>query len=326
MKRSRVGRLLCCVALLVVSFGCDRVPGGSQQTVQELRNDRALARCKTMQKLLPDTAKLAGRLNYYIHSDMPALLTDESDTFERFGVVGALQAKLIIPGSELDLRLFDVQTPERAYALYLWLSPGATDKGAEAVQAGNESVLTTGLLRCWKGMHLIEVRGALDAPETRTAAEALARSIADNITEAGQPSPAVTALRKVLTTPPPSDLKVIYGEAELMTASIVVPYYSGDDPLNLEKDGEKHLVEATLASVPMSEATPGQTVFFIVRYPTARDAVAAHRKYVDMAKPDPNFEIKNAVLIQEGDVLGGVWRPVRGAEDLLKKALAELKQ
>ncbi len=318
--------LLGCGCLLLVMCGCERVPGGSGRTTTERRELRVLRDCQTMKTLLPGTGSVKGlsgpaRSSCFILSDMFSLVGDEASTCERFGALSVLQVAFKVGTRKLEVRLFDVQSPARAHALCLWFTP--TD--AETIPVGMDGCVTDEVLRCWKGKHLLEVRGSLNEAELKTVATALAGHVAAAIKESGQPSPLVVALKKVLVKPAPTDVKIVYSEAELMKASVAIPYYSGVDILSLEKYEDKHPVEAALASVFMSEATPGQTIFFLIRYPREHDATLAFQNYRKMADADPNVQLKQALLVRKGMILAGVWRPVPGAEALLGKILAELK-
>lgn len=312
-------------ALLILPAGCARSrQGASTPTAQELQDKRDLNRCRAMIPLLPPAGTIPGlsepaQVSCYIRSDMPDFLGENAPTYEHLGVVGVLQASFTFGPDSLEIRLYDLQTGPRAQAAFLWFSPG----DAQSLALGNEANLDKTTLRCWKGMHYLEVRAALDK-EPLAAAKSLAQSIMEKITPAGEPSPSVSALRKVLVNPAPNDIKIVYAEMDLMKASVIIPFYSSTDLLSLEKSGQTYSVEVALAAVPLSDATPGTTIFFIARYPDPASAADALRSYQDKARTDQNPQIREAITLQQDNLLAGVWRPVPGAETLLKQVLENL--
>ena len=252
---------------------------------------------------------------------MPSLLAENAYVYQRIGLVGLAQTFFASGDSELEVRLYDVGETSRAQALYLWM----TSAKSTPLDLGTEGVQTPTVIRCWKGKHVVEVRGALTEEDLTDKAKALAKSISDRITADGKPLASVRAIRTVLTSPPPDDIKVFYAEAELVKSPIVVPYHRAKDLFSLETYDKSHPVEVTLASVPISETTAGPTLFFLLRYPDARAAQQARERYTELAQKEQNQEIKNALLVRQGSILGGVWRPVLDAEALLNKVMTELE-
>jgi hypothetical protein len=168
----------------------------------------------------------------------------------------------------LTLEFYEMASPEDAYGVFSF------ERQDEAVGIGQGSEFGGGLLRFWKGRHLVCLYADGEGPEVEPAILTLGRAMAEMIRETGQ-EPALAG------SIPGKALGLVDGTVRYLKSHVLLNqrfFISHQNILNLSRKTEAVLAQYTREKQKIH--------LLLVRYPGVKEAGDAYRSFMSAYLPD----------------------------------------